>query len=78
VIAVLCSPKAVASKNVHQELRLAMQYEKPLLPLLLQPTSYPEDVEYALAGRQYVELLDLPEPEWLPRVLSAMRRLGVA
>ncbi|HLQ31897.1 MAG TPA: toll/interleukin-1 receptor domain-containing protein, partial [Chloroflexota bacterium] len=57
VVAVCVSPKAVASDNVRQELRLAMQYKKPILPLLLTPTTYPGEVEYVLAGRQWVEVL---------------------
>jgi hypothetical protein len=76
VVAVLCSPKAMASDHVRQELRLAMQYKKPVLPLLLQPTTYPEEVEYVLAGRQRVEVLDRPEAEWLTQVLGAVRRLA--
>ncbi|MHB8574032.1 MAG: toll/interleukin-1 receptor domain-containing protein, partial [Dehalococcoidia bacterium] len=75
VFAVLCSPAAMASDNVRQELRLAMQYRKPLLPLLLAPTEFPEGVEYVLAGRQWVEVLDHPEDVWLPRVVSALKRL---
>jgi TIR domain len=74
-VAVLVSPEAVGSRNVQQELRLALQYDKPLLPLLLELTEYPEEVEYALAGRQRIELLDHPEAEWLPRVLQALGRL---
>src|SRR5207302_8904694 len=51
VVAVLITPKAMASDHVRQELRLAMQYHKPVLPLLLLPATYPEEVEYVLAGR---------------------------
>ena len=36
VVAVLCSPKAMNSDHVRQELRLAMQYKKPVLPLLVR------------------------------------------
>jgi tetratricopeptide (TPR) repeat protein len=75
VVAVLVSPLSVRSSNVQQELRLALQYRKPLLPLLLEPTEYPEEVEYALAGRQRIELLERPEGEWLPWVLQALDRL---
>jgi hypothetical protein len=33
-------------------------------------------MEYILAGRQWVELLNLPQEEWLPRVLHALARLA--
>src|SRR5712692_1106244 len=36
VLAVLCSQAAMASPNVLQELRLAQQLRKPVLPLLLE------------------------------------------
>ncbi|MHB8574028.1 MAG: protein kinase domain-containing protein [Dehalococcoidia bacterium] len=75
VVAVLYSPAAMQSRNVQQELRLAMQYDKALLPLLLAPTEFPEGVEYVLAGRQWVEVLDHAEDQWLPQVLAAVRRL---
>ncbi len=77
-VVVLVSPAAVRSKNVQQELRLTLQYDRPLLPLLLERTEYPEDVEYALAGRQHIELFDRPAEEWLPSVLAALRRLSGA
>src|SRR5205823_11527542 len=77
VMAVLCSSTALRSANVQQELRLAMQYQKPLLPLLLEPVTFPEEVEYALVGRQWVELLDHPEERWLADVLAALARLGL-
>ncbi|MHB8575018.1 MAG: toll/interleukin-1 receptor domain-containing protein, partial [Dehalococcoidia bacterium] len=76
VMVVLCSPAAMASDNVRQELRLAMQYRKPLLPLLLEPTELPDGVEYVLAGRQRVALFAREEADWLPQVLTALTRLG--
>ena len=75
-MAVLVSPKAMTSKNVRQELRLALQYDKPILPLLLAPTTYPGEVEYVLAGRQWVEVLDHAADACFPRVLAAVRRLA--
>src|SRR5205807_7719717 len=74
VVAVFCSPKAMSSDNVRQELRLAMQYKKPVLPLLLVPTVFPESVEYILAGRQWVEVLERAQAEWLAEVFAAVGR----
>jgi len=62
--------------NVQQELWPAMQYRKPILPLRLAETDFPEGVEYILAARQYVDLLELPQAAWLPLVLIAIERLG--
>src|SRR5947209_5443244 len=47
---VLCSPAAVASPNVQRELNLAVEHNRPLVPLLLQATAFPDEVQYALAG----------------------------
>ncbi|MHB8577318.1 MAG: AAA family ATPase, partial [Dehalococcoidia bacterium] len=78
VVAVLVSPESMQSRNVRQELRLAMQYDKPVLPLLLAPTVYPAEVEYVLAGRQWVEVLERADDDWFAAVLAAVRRLGEA
>jgi hypothetical protein len=75
-VAVLVSPEAMRSRNVRQELRLAMQYDKLVLPLLLAETAYPSEVEYVLAGRQWVEVFDQPAEAWLPEVLRALALLG--
>ena len=54
----------------------ATQYRKPILPLLLEETTYPEAVEYTLAGRQHVNIQDRAQEQWLPQVLAAIERLG--
>jgi isopentenyl diphosphate isomerase/L-lactate dehydrogenase-like FMN-dependent dehydrogenase len=75
-VAVLVNPAAMQSRNVRQELRLALQYDKPVLPLLLAETVYPSEMEYVLAGRQWVEVFDQPAEQWLPEVLRALALLG--
>ena len=45
-------------------------------PLVAAPTSYPGEVEYVLAGRQWVEVLDQATDAWFPQVLGAVRRLA--
>src|SRR5207302_4535535 len=61
VLALTCSPASLASPNVHQEVRLAWEEQKPILPLLLERVTIPRELRYPLAGRQWVELLDRPE-----------------
>lgn len=74
---VLSSPAAMRSANVRQELQLAWDRGRPCLPVVLEQTPYPDEVEYLLAGRHWIELLDRPEEDWLPEVLHALGRLGV-
>jgi hypothetical protein len=61
---------------VQQELWPAIQYRKPILPLRLAETDFPEGVEYILAARQYVDRLDLKQEQWLPEVLRARALLA--
>jgi len=75
---VLCSPASMASENVQQEIQLAWESKRRILPLLLQPMEMPETIAYALAGRQWVELLDRPQQQWLPDALRALTGLGIA
>src|SRR5712692_3023265 len=55
VLAVLISDESVRSRNVQQEIQLAWEHERKALPLLLEQTPLPSAMEYALAGRQWVE-----------------------
>ena len=50
VFTVLCSPAAVTSPNVLQELRLAWEERRPILPVLLAPVSFPDEMRYILTG----------------------------
>jgi hypothetical protein len=72
-----CSPEALQSRNVKQEIQLAWKHQRPYLPLLLEPTTFPNEIEYWLEGYQWVEILDNPKEEWLPRVVQALKKLGV-
>lgn len=58
VFVVLGSARAFRSPNVQRELNLAVEENRPLLPLLLEQAPAPDEVRYALAGRQWVALVD--------------------
>jgi predicted ATPase len=77
-LVVLCSTAAMASPNVQQELQLAWEHRKAILPLLLDKTPLPRSVEYVLAGRQWVEVLDRAEDVWLTQALRALASQGIA
>jgi predicted ATPase len=77
VLAVLISPASVASRNVQQEIQLAWENDRKVLPLILETATLPSSIEYALAGRQWVEVLDRPDAEWLAQAQRALRGLGV-
>jgi hypothetical protein len=73
----MCSDASLRSKNVKQEIQLAWKYERPYLPLLLEPTNFPEQLQYWLEGWQWIEVLDRPVTVWLPEVLTALASVDV-
>jgi hypothetical protein len=75
---ILCSNAAMQSRNVKQEIQLAWRFERAYVPVLLEPVEFPEHVLYFLEGWQWVEILDQPQQVWLPVLLKALARLGVA
>ncbi len=74
----MASSLSLASRNVKQEIAVAWEYERPYLPLLLEPVAIPGDVKYWLTAAQWIEVLDRHEGEWLPQVLMALAPLGIA
>jgi TIR domain/Domain of unknown function (DUF4384) len=77
VLALMCSDASLRSKNVKQEIQLAWKYERPYLPLLLEPTNFPDQLQYWLEGWQWIEVLDRPVTAWLPEVLAALAKVDV-
>ena len=73
----LCSPAAMVSPNVQQEVQLAWEARRAILPLLLAASPPSEGIRYALAGRQWIDLLDRPSDAWLPEALAALASLGI-
>jgi predicted ATPase len=71
-VAVLCSATSIASRNVRQELQLAWDRDKPILPLLLEPVDFPDSVAYFLQGRQWIEVNDRADAEWVAEVAHAL------
>src|SRR6266849_8100278 len=58
VLAVMISRASVGSRNVQQEIQLAWENDRKVLPLILEKAPLPSSIEYALAGRQWIEVLD--------------------
>jgi len=46
----MCSAASLASRNVRQEIQLAWRYDRPILPLLLEPVTFPDELIYWLEG----------------------------
>jgi predicted ATPase len=76
-LVILCTVGAMTSPNVQQEVQLAWEGRKPILPLLLEKVQLPNVLRYALAGRQWIEVLDHPDADWLPAAARGLRGLGI-
>ena len=51
----MCSERSFASDHVRREVYLADKYKKPLLPVRLDNAAMPEDIEYFLIDRQWID-----------------------
>jgi hypothetical protein len=73
----MASSASLASRNVKQEIALGWRFERPYLPLLLEPVAIPDELAYWLEAAQWIEVHDKPEAAWLPPVLTALQSLGI-
>ena len=58
-ICLMCSERSFASDHVRREVYLADKYKKPLLPVRLDNAVMPEDIEYFLIDRQWIDATTL-------------------
>ena len=71
------SPTSVQSKYVVQELFLAEQQDKTIIPILLQPVKIPPKMEMALAGIHYLDFVEGHYEEHLKTLIEALNSGGV-
>lgn len=57
----MCSAQSFASDHVRREIYLADKYDKPILPVLLDTATMPEDIEYFLIDRQFLDMTNIEE-----------------
>lgn len=77
VVIVICSDAALRSHLVKQDLQLAWCFERPYLPVVIEPIDFLDQKEYWLEGRRFVDAMGSgPEP-WLPVLLRSLARTGV-
>ena len=72
-----CSDASMRSWAVKQEIQIAGEQQKVLLPVILTKTAFAEQIEFFLAGRQRIDVEDRPVSEWLPKLLRALEKAGV-
>jgi predicted ATPase len=64
----VCTAASVTSRNVRQELQIAWDHDRPILPLLLEPVQFPDEIAYFLQGRQWIEMREDGPGDWIAEV----------
>lgn len=68
----MCSAQSFSSDHVRREVYLADKYKKPLLPVRLDDAPMPDDIEYFLVDRQWIELAGLSEEQRTSALRAAL------
>lgn len=68
----MCSEQSFSSDHVRREVYLADKYGKAMVPVRLDGAEMPEDIEYFLAGRQWIDLTSLSEDEQADAIHGAL------
>jgi hypothetical protein len=70
----MCSAEAFQSDNVRREIYIADKYKRKLLPVRLDSAEIPEDFEYFLIDRQWLDLAGIPPDERAARLKAILVR----
>ncbi|MBA3067220.1 MAG: toll/interleukin-1 receptor domain-containing protein [Hyphomonas sp.] len=70
----MCSAEAFQSDNVRREIYIADKYKRKLLPVRLDFAEMPEDFEYFLIDRQWLDLTTADPVERAARLAAALAR----
>jgi len=70
----MCSAEAFQSDNVRREIYIADKYKRKLLPVRLDFAEMPEDFEYFLIDRQWLDLTAVDPAERAMRLKAALAR----
>jgi hypothetical protein len=76
VLILLLSPNSARSDNVRREIDLAVETEKRIIPVEIQPTTIPPTLLYQLAGVQLLQVWREPRGG-LSLVIAALKEAGV-
>ena len=77
VFVIVLSPRSVKSENVTKELTLAEQYDKRVVPLVMQEVEIPPSLDYQLAGLHYQNFAEGDYEDNFERLVRTLRSLGL-
>lgn len=72
----LLSPNSARSDNVRREIDLATEARKRIIPIEIQATTIPDNLQYQLAGIQLIQTWRTSRGG-LPLVLAALKQAGI-
>lgn len=75
---VMVSPSSMVSQNVFKEVHLLSTHGKKILPLYLEKSKVPDDLEYELAGIQFLNLFQGTPSNVFRAVLQALESMGIS
>ena len=55
-LALVFTPASVTSRNVQQQIQLAWDNDRPIVPLMLEAVAFPDEIAYFLQGRQWIDI----------------------
>lgn len=78
IVVLMCTHASMRSVSVKQEIQVAAEMGKPLLPLLLEDISFTGQMRFFLAGWHWIDIHRQPEDVWLPKLLRALAPAATA
>ena len=75
-LCLMCSERSFASDHVRREVYLADKYKKPMLPVRLDDAEMPEDIEYFLIDRQWIDATALSGDDRVEAFQAALSAAG--
>lgn len=70
---VILSPNCIASKNVVKELSIAESKNRHIVPIMCQTCEIPPEMEYQLAGLQWIDFSELGFENALDRLVKTLQ-----
>ena len=70
---VVLSPNCIASKNVVKELSIAESKNRHIIPIMFQSCEIPPEMDYQLAGLQWIDFSEFDFETALDRLVKTLR-----
>ena len=73
----MCSEASMRSRKVKHDIQIAWKYERRIIPILLEAIPhFPEQIEYWLTERQWIEVKDYPPKVFMSSIIKSLSEIG--